>query len=101
VKRLAVKNTELRDHIAAFSTQLDATDRGREEQADLALRTFELSQSMTEKWLTADSAEKRKLVAIVVLNFSLEGESLVPTVRKPFDMLVEGLKVPSSRGDRI
>jgi len=101
VKRLAVKNTELRDRIAAFSTHRDATDRGREEQADLALRTFELSQSMTEKWLTADSAEKRKLVEIVVLNFSLEGESLVPTVRKPFDMLVEGLKVPSSRGDRI
>ena len=93
--------TELRGRIAAFSTQLDATDRGCEEQADLALRTFEFSQSMTEKWLTADSAEKHKLVAIVVLNFSLEGESLVPTVRKPFDMLVEGLKVPSSRGERI
>ncbi len=26
-----VKNTELRDRIAAFGTQLDATDRGREE----------------------------------------------------------------------
>ena len=70
MKRLAVKNTELRDRIAAFGSHRDATDRGREEQADSALRTFELSQSMTEKWLTADSAEKRKLVAIVVLNFS-------------------------------
>ncbi len=39
----------------------------------------------------AYGAEKRKLVEIVVLNFSLEAESLVPTVRKPFDMLVEGL----------
>ncbi len=97
----AAKNTELRDRIAACSTQLDATDRGREEQADLAIKTFELSQSLTEKWLTADLSEKRKLVEIVVLNFSLEAESLVPTVRKPFDMLVEGLKVPSSRGDKI
>ncbi len=97
----AVKNTELRNRIAAFSTQLDASDRGREELVDLALRTFELSQSLTDKWLTANSTEKRKLVEIVVLNFSLEAESLVPTVRKPFDLLVEGLKVLSSRGDKI
>jgi len=50
--------------------------------------------------ITADSAEKHKLVEIVVLNFSLEAESLVPAVRKPFDMLVEGLKVPSSRSNK-
>ncbi len=97
----ASKNTELRDRIAGLSIQLDATDRNREEQADLALQTFELSQSLGEKWLTADFAEKRKLVEIVVLNFSLEGASLVPTINKPFDMLVEGLEVSSSRGDRI
>jgi len=50
--------------------------------------------------VTADSAEKHKLVEIVVLNFSLEAESLVPAVRKPFDMLVEGLKVPPSRSNK-
>jgi hypothetical protein len=93
----AAKNTELRDRIAAFSTRLDAADRNREEQADLALRTFELSQSLSEKWLTANFAEKRQMVEIVVLNFSLEGATLVPTINKPFDMLVEGLKVSSSR----
>lgn len=95
------KNTELRDRIAALSTQLDATDRNREEQADQALKTFELSQAMADKWLTADQPEKRNLLETVVLNFSLESESLVPAVRKPFDMLVEGLKIPSSRGDKI
>ena len=95
----AAKNTELRDRIATLSTQMDATDRNREEQADLALKSFELSQSLTEKWLTADLAEKRKLVEIVVLNFSLQDVTLVPTINKPFDMLVKGLKVSSSRGD--
>lgn len=97
----AAKNTELRDRIAAFTTQFGATDRNREEQADLALKTFELSQSLTEKWLTADFAEKRKMVEIVALNFSLDDTTLVPTMNKPSDMLVEGLKVPSSRGDKI
>jgi site-specific DNA recombinase len=51
--------------------------------------------------VTADSTEKRKMVEIVVLNFSLEDATLVPTINKPFDMLVKGLKVPSSRGDKI
>jgi hypothetical protein len=39
----AAKNTNLRDRIAALSLQRDAADRGREEQADLAIKTFELS----------------------------------------------------------
>jgi site-specific DNA recombinase len=97
----ANKNTELRDRIAAFSTQLEAIDRNREEQADLALQNFQLSQSLTEKWLTAEFGEKRKLVEIVVLNFSLDGATLVPTMNKPFDILLEGLEVPSNRGDKI
>jgi hypothetical protein len=36
-----------------------------------------------------------------LLNFRLHGASLVPETRKPFDVLVEGLVVWSSRGDRI
>ncbi len=34
------------------------------------------------------------------LDFSLEGATLVPEMRKPFDILFEGLSVLSSRGDR-
>ena len=97
----AAKSTELRDRIARLSVKLEATDRNREEQADLALATFELSQALAEKWLTADLAEKRHLLEIVVLNFVLDDVSLVPTMRKPFDLLVEGLTVSSNRGDKI
>jgi hypothetical protein len=61
-------------------------------------KTFELSQSLADKWLTADFSEKRKMVEIVVLNFSLDGVSLVPTINKPFDMLVKGLLGPIKSG---
>ncbi len=97
----AAKSTELRDRIAAITLQLEAADRGREEQADLAIKVFELSQSLTEKWIGSDYAEKRRILEIVFLNLSLDGATLVYEMRKPFDMLLEGLSVSSSRGDRI
>ena len=76
---------------------MDAVGRSQDELAELALKVFELSQTLTEKWLTADYATKRRILEIVCLNFSLVGVTLVPTIRKPFDMLAEGLLVSSSR----
>ena len=97
----AAKGTELRDRIAALTLQLQAADRHRDEQSDLALKVFELSQSLQEKWLAADCSEKRQILNLLCLNLKLDGVTLVPTMRKPFDILIEGLVVPSSRGDRI
>jgi hypothetical protein len=42
---------------------------------------------------------KRQLLEIVCLNFCLDGASLVVEMRKPFDVLAEGLLVLFSRGD--
>ena len=97
----AQKQTELRDRIAAATLNVKATDRSRAEQADLTLKVFELSQSLTTRWLAAEVAEKRQILELICLNFSLDGVTLAPTMRKPFDVLVEGLFVSSSRGDRI
>jgi site-specific DNA recombinase len=65
------------------------------------VKVFELSQALTSKWLAADIAEKRLLLEIICLNWTLDGVTLVPQMRKPFDLLVEGLLVSSSRGDMI
>ena len=97
----ASKSTELRDQIADLSQQIASADRNHAEQGELAVKTFELSQRLQEKWLTADMATKRQLLQIVCLNFSLKGASLVPTIRKPFDILAEGLVLNNSRGDWI
>ena len=96
----AAKQTELRDRIASIKLQLDAVGRSQDELAELALKVFELSQTLTEKWLTADYATKRRILEIVFLNCQLVDVNLVPTIRKPFDVLAEGLLVQSSRGDR-
>lgn len=95
----AGKNTELRDRIAQLSLRVEAHDRNRTELAELAEKVFELSQTIEQQWVSADVPEKRRLLQIVCLNFSLVGASLVPVIRKPFDVLAEGLLVSSSRGD--
>jgi site-specific DNA recombinase len=95
------KNVELRDRIANLTLQLESTHRGRDENAEMAQKVFELSQSLTERWLASDYSVKRQILEMVCLNFTLDGVTLVPEMRSPFDLLIEGLSVPSSRGDRI
>jgi site-specific DNA recombinase len=41
------------------------------------------------------------LLEIVFVNCRLDGVILVHTIRKPFDVLAEGLVSENSRGDRI
>ena len=97
----AAKNTELRDKIAQLTLQLESADRGRAEQTETAIKAFELSQSLEEKWLKADHAAKRHILEIICLNFRLDDVTLVPTMRKPFDVLAKGLVSQSSRGEWI
>jgi site-specific DNA recombinase len=92
---------KLRAREAKFKLQLDACDLGRHENAEIAIKAFEISQSLRAKWLTADCAEKRRVLEIVFLNFILDDATLVPTTRKPFDMLAEGPLVLSSRAGGI
>ena len=97
----ARKRAELQGRADELKLQLEAHDRQREENADLAIRAFELSQSLTEKWLAADIAEKRQILEIVCLNLRLDGASLSVTMRKPFDVFAEGPILSQSRGGRI
>lgn len=97
----ARKQTELRDRLASIKLQLDVLDRSHDEMTDLAAKVFELSQTLCDKWVSADYATKRRILEIVFLNCRLDDVTLVPEIRKPFDALAEGLISRNSRGDRI
>lgn len=97
----ARKHTELRDRLASIKLQLDVLDRSHDETAELAAKVFELSQTLQNTWNSADYATKRRILEIVCLNSRLEGKKAVFLTRKPFDVLVEGLDLSKSRGDRI
>lgn len=90
------KQTELRDRLASLMLQLEVLNRSRDENAELASRVFELSQTLRQRWLTADYAERRRILEIVWLNCRLVDATLCPETRKPFDILAEGLLVPDS-----
>ena len=80
--------------------QIDGADRSRHEIIDIAVKAFEHSQSLREKWFAADYAAKRRILEVICVNWTLDGASLVPKMRKPFDRLAEGLVSNNSRGDR-
>jgi hypothetical protein len=73
-------------------------DRPHDETADIAVKVFELSQSLREKWLTADCFAKRRILEIVSLNCTLVERILLISMRKPFDVLAEGPSVSLSGG---
>jgi site-specific DNA recombinase len=50
---------------------------------------------------SADDDAKRRLLEIVCLNCTLDGATLVRELRKPFDVLAEGLLSEKSRGGGI
>jgi hypothetical protein len=89
----------LRSAETRLQTKLEGFGRQQSERADLAVKVIELSQSLTSKWLAADIAEKRLLLEIICLNWTLDGVNLVRQIRKPFDVLAEGLILKNSRGD--
>ncbi|MFK8112250.1 MAG: zinc ribbon domain-containing protein [Rubripirellula sp.] len=92
---------DLRDREAELKLEIDVADRGRHEIIDIAVKAFELSQSLRQRWVTADYDAKRRILEIVCLNCTLVDASLVVTMRKPFDLLAEGLVSKDSRADRI
>lgn len=96
----AKKDAELRDKIAEVQLQIEGSDRQRSENGETAVKVFELSQCLADKWVSADIPEKRQLLEILCLNFSYDGVSLCMTMRKPFQILSERALVYCGRGDQ-
>lgn len=97
----ACKAMALRDEAASLRLQIEATERSHHETIDLAIKAFELSQNLRAKWFAADVSAKRRILEIICLNWTLDGVTLVPQMRKPFDQVAQGLQKKDSRGDRI
>jgi site-specific DNA recombinase len=94
---LLVQERELRatlDREAALQT----------EDGEQAVQVFELAQDLTARWVAAEVPTKRLLLDILCLNLVLEDQTLVPTLRRPFDLLAAGILLPKEedgRGERI
>ena len=90
----SAKRAEFHDRQAALRLQLESTDRDDHEVAELAVKAFELSQSLTERWLKADYDAKRTILSIMLESARLNSEKLEFSLRKPFDLLRDEKLVP-------
>ena len=95
---LGRKQTDLRDRAASIKLQLDVVDRSHDETAESALNVFELFQALRDQWLTANFAAKRRTLEIFCFNCQYIVAKLCPKIRKPFEVLVDGLLVSESGG---
>ena len=94
----ATKRRELHERQSAIRLQLETTDQDDKEIADLAVKAFELSQSLTERWLTADYASKRTILGIMCETVRLNSRNLEISLRKPFNVLCDEEFVPLTGG---
>lgn len=95
---------ELRVEKQAILQGIEAAGRDRSESVDLVADTFELTQHLAEKWDAAGVPERRQILQILALNWTLEGRTLLPSLRMPFDLLADGLLAAAAadgRGDWI
>lgn len=92
----ATKRRELQDRQTAIAVQLQAADRDDREIADLAIKAFELSQSLTEKWVKADYNAKRTILSIMLETVRLNSRNVEFSLRKPFILLRNEKLVPLS-----
>ena len=83
-----------------MTDETEAQTRGRHENANLAIKAFELSQNLVAKWDRADFDAKRRLLEIVCLDLAFDGATLYLERRKLFDSLIEGLTLEKSRSDK-
>lgn len=76
------------DSISRRLAELDKTNRNN---VDFALEILELSQEAYSLYLSGSAPEKRQLLNSVLSNCTLDGLTVTPTYKKPFNYIAEGL----------
>lgn len=97
VEELRKRQQALREERDILIERRTALGQQADQDADDAVAAFELANNLGKRWKSADLAAKRRLLNVVCSNWTLKGVTLVPTMRRPFDALVEGPLISSGR----
>jgi DNA invertase Pin-like site-specific DNA recombinase len=90
------KSAELRERADELKVKIEVADRSQAEKGEVAVKSFELSQTLEEKWVAGDYRAKRQILEIVCSNFSLDDVTLGYTVNKPFDAMIDACDLKES-----
>jgi len=87
------KMTEWRTQEHALQSAADALNQPVSEQHGLTVqRTLELANKAHFLYLTRNPAEQGQLLKTVLLNCTTDGVTIMPTYRKPFDLIFQRAK---------
>lgn len=78
--------------------QLGDVDPAR---GELAVNLFDWTQKAADVWRDSNNAVRWQILDSICLNRTVGDVTLVPTMRKPFDVLAEGLISEKSRAGGI
>ena len=92
----ATKRQELYERQSAVALQLQTSDVDSREIADLAIKAFELTQSLKDRWVTADYKAKRAILGIVLKNARLNSQNVEFSLKLPYEKLRDARCVPLS-----
>lgn len=103
-----VRNADLADELAradqeesALLDQLRDEGRIESDEGQTAIKAFELSQALEDRWDRADLASRRLILSLVSLNLVLRAGGLDIEPRPPFSLLLDGALVRNGRSERI
>lgn len=86
-----VKSTEWRATIHDTEAAIDRIAKGDAGEFDLGVDLLQLASEATDLFRVRSPDEKRRFLGIMASNFRVDGKSIVPTYKKPFDLLAKGL----------
>jgi len=92
------KSQEWRSHQLELQRTVEAHQSANQLYLDAGVKILRLSQQAYPLWLSQPQMEKRKLLNLLLLNCTFDGENLYATYRKPFCWLAEGSVRPIWRG---
>lgn len=90
---------DLQEQLDAVKRRLEDLPNSVDARFDLAAETIELSYQIDRLYLTANSSQKRKLLRTILSNCILNGATLTPIYRKPFDLIAKGVVSNNKLGD--
>lgn len=77
----------------AVATQLAKLQEANRDYIDSASEILELAKNAHLLYVKRTPAEKRQLLDNVLSNCTLDGLTVYPTYRKPFDLIAEGVSL--------
>lgn len=97
---LCAMQSDLQVRLEAVKYRIGNLQSVRSIEYDRAFKTIELSHQAGAHYLKANPEQKRKLIKSTLSNCTLDGRTLCPTYKKPFDLFAKGIKSGKWRRDR-